>query len=386
VSGGFDQWPMDFEFSWAPSGKAVYFERTVGGAKSLWKMIVDPETLAGTAIERLTTGSGLDTQLAVSADGTKLAFTGEARHIRAWLFPFDATRGRVMGAGQAVTSPGIEGWRPNLSRDGTKLAFCGHRAGKWALWEKSLVDGREAPIMVDDYTRDIPVWSPDGKRLGYRRTNSSTGESQLMVWSSQSHSEEPLAASSTVRKAVQDWSADGKWLLANLVNNDTDLTEIWLMPAVATGHAGPKARKIISDPAYNLWQPHFSPDGRWIVFQAVKYSPLESNLYVMPSAGGPWTLISKGQPWVDKPRWSPDGKMIYFVSARGGFFNVRGIRFDSTSGKPVGETFRVTAFESPGLMIPDSIPLVELSLTEDKLVLTMEERSGSIWVLDNVDR
>ncbi len=188
-----------------------------------------------------------------------------------------------MGAGQAVTSPGIEGWRPNLSRDGTKLAFCGHRAGKWELWEKSLVDGREAPIMVDDYTRDLPVWSPDGKRLGYRRTNSRTGESQLMVWSSRSHSEEPLAASSTVRKSVQDWSVDGKWFLATLVNNDTDRVEIWLMPAVATGHAGPQARKIISDPAYDLYQSRFSPDGRWIVFQAVKYSPLESNLYVMPA-------------------------------------------------------------------------------------------------------
>ena len=205
-----------------------------------------------------------------------------------------------------------------------------------------------------------------------------------MVWSSRSHSEEPLAASSTVRKSVQDWSVDGKWFLATLVNNDTDRVEIWLMPAVATGHAGPQARKIISDPAYDLYQARFSPDGRWIVFQAVKYSPLESNLYVMPAAGGPWTLISEGKPWDDKPRWSPDGKTIYFVSARGGFFNVRGIRFDSTSGKPVGETFRVTAFDSPGLMIPDSIPLVELSLTEDKLVLTMEERSGSIWVLDNV--
>jgi len=41
----------------------------------------------------------------------------------------------------------------------------------------------------------------------------------------------------------------------------------------------------------------------------------------------------------------------------------------------------VTAFENPSLMIPDKINLVELSLTQDKLVLTMEDRSGSIWML-----
>src|SRR4029077_20447136 len=32
------------------------------------------------------------------------------------------------------------------------------------------------------------------------------------------------------------------------------------------------------------------------------------------------------------------------------------------------------------------IPPVGLSLTQDKLVMTMAEESGSIWVLDNVDR
>jgi Tol biopolymer transport system component/DNA-binding winged helix-turn-helix (wHTH) protein len=372
---------MDFEFSWAPSGKAIYFERTLRGAKNLWRMTVDPDTLRATAIERLTTGPGLDTQLAVSADEGKLAFTGETQHVRVWLFPFDASSGRVTGKGIAVTSPGMEAWMPTLSPDGKKLAFCSIRAGKWQLWQKSLVDGREAPIVADDDRRDLPQWSPDGTRLAYRHEKSSTGESQLVVWSSESHNEQPILASSP---GVYDWTADGKWLLASLESSDTH-GEIWLMPVVAAGsHAGPEARKIISDPAYDLFQSHFSPDGRWIVFEAVRYSPVESTLYVMPAAGGPWTLISKGKPWDDKPRWSPDGKTIYFVSARSGFFNVWGIRFDSTKGKPVGEAFRVTAFENPGLMIPDLIPLVELSLNQDKLMLTMEERSGSIWLLDNV--
>jgi hypothetical protein len=29
---------------------------------------------------------------------------------------------------------------------------------------------------------------------------------------------------------------------------------------------------------------------------------------------------------------------------------------------------------------------VELSLTQDKLALTMEQASGNVWFLDNVDR
>ncbi len=100
----------DVKFSWAPSGKAIYFERTFRSAKNLWKMTVDPDTLRATAIERLTTGPGLDTQLAVSADGRKLAFTGETQHVRAWLFPFDASNGRVTRCGRG----GDNAWNGRL--------------------------------------------------------------------------------------------------------------------------------------------------------------------------------------------------------------------------------------------------------------------------------
>ena len=44
------------------------------------------------------------------------------------------------------------------------------------------------------------------------------------------------------------------------------------------------------------------------------------------------------------------------------------------------------AFKRPSLMIPQGINLVDLSLSQDKLVLTEEEVSGGIWVLENVDQ
>jgi hypothetical protein len=165
--------------------------------------------------------------------------------------------------------------------------------------------------------------------------------------------------------------------------------EVWLLPVVgANAPQGSGAKKIISDSGFDLWQPHFSPDGRWIVFEAIRNTNQkeESILYVVPTAGGPWTQISRGKNWDDKPRWAPDGKTIYFLSNSSGLFNVWGIRFDPSKGKPIGEPFRVAGFEKPSLMIPNAIPEVGLSVTQDKLVVTVEERSGSIWVLDNVDR
>ena len=93
-----------------------------------------------------------------------------------------------------------------------------------------------------------------------------------------------------------------------------------------------------------------------------------------------------GTHWDDKPRWSPDGKTIYFLSGVGGFFNIWGIHFDSSTGKPIGEPFRISAFERTALMIPQGIAAVALSLSEDKLVLTTEEVSGGIWILDGMDK
>ena len=137
---------------------------------STFGMTVDPTTLRATAIERITTGPGPDAQLALSSDGRKLAFTAEVQHIQAWLFPFDASRGKLTGAGRAVTPVGLTTWRQSLSADGTRLTFsCGH-GGRSELWEMSLVNSHIAPVVAHDQLRDRPLWSPDGKHLAYFRT------------------------------------------------------------------------------------------------------------------------------------------------------------------------------------------------------------------------
>jgi Tol biopolymer transport system component len=380
----------DYAFSWSPSANAIYFERGYAGAKNIWKLTVDPESMRSTAVQRLTTGPGPDAAAAVSKDGKRLAFSAKSQRIQTWLFPFDAKGGRIIGEGTAITPPGRTSIEPDLSRDGTRIAYHvphGETGGgaigdvRNEVWVRSLVDGSEAPVITDqEYSRWFARWSPDGMRLAYERRNLKTNERQLMVWSSQTHDEEPLAAPDTI--GISDWSPDGKWLV------DAGRNEILLAPVAAAPHAETAMRKIPYDYSeYTVYQTHVSPNGRWIVFEAIANSPkLESTLYVIPVDGGAWTRITDGQHWDDKPRWSPDGRAIYFVSGRDGFFNVWGIRFDPATGKTVGQSFQLSKFDRPRLMIARWIPSVGFSLTQDKFVLTMAQESGSIWMLDNVDR
>jgi Tol biopolymer transport system component len=187
--------------------------------------------------------------------------------------------------------------------------------------------------------------------------------------------------------SVSDWSSDGKELFVAQQTSDAHRTQISAV-SVPVYNSAPTSRKIVSMPGYYLFQPNVSPDGRWIVFNAMKDQSTrsESTLYVMPATGGPWIRITDGKHWADKPRWAPDGKTLYFVSCRGGFFNVWGMHFDSARGIVVGDPFRITTFDSSGLMVPKHMSPVNMSLTQDTLVLTMEQVSGGIWVLNDVDQ
>ena len=376
----------DFRFFWAPSGTAIYFERTLRGARNIWRMKVDPQTLQATSIERLTTGTDLISDISLSPDGRRIAFASESVNVQAWMFPFDAKRGRVTGSGKAVTSPGMESWATSLSPDGSRLAISAVRAGRWEVWEKSLTDGTETPIGVDDYYDYGGLeWAPDGSRLAYVRIAKTTRAVEAMIWS-KARGEEPITAPRDF--VLSSWSPDGKSLLVSMPGSESRL-EIWEMPATGSD-ATAKARKLVAaDSRTNLWQSRYSPDGRWILFEAEenKSNLHQSTIYVTPATGGgPWTRITESNHWDNKPRWSPDGRSIYYLSGRNGFFNVWGIHFDPVKGKPEGDPFQVTNFDSPKRMVADVMPAVGLSLTEDKLIVTVAQRSGSIWILDDMDR
>jgi hypothetical protein len=148
---------------------------------------------------------------------------------------------------------------------------------------------------------------------------------------------------------------------------------------------------LVEDAGAHIWQGRYSPDGRWLAFVA---QPLAGegrvHLAVVPASGAArqqWTAVAPEHRWADKPRWAPDGRTIFFLSGQdSSFFNLWGSRFDSARGKPVGEPFKITRFDAPGLAIPSDIVQVELGISARRAVLTMANVTGNIWMLDNVDK
>ncbi len=379
---------------WGPSGRVLYFVATSRGVQNIWKVAVDPRTLSLVdGPERLTTGPGADSDIAITGDGKRLAFTTQVTNDRIWSLPFDASSGEVLGEGQAVTESGKVAIEPDLTRDGKKLVFIAERDGKEELWEKSLEDNRETLLRPHDgLGRYAPRWSRDGKRLAYRRERYLNSErtqwSGPIVLLSAGGGDEWLLTSpdSGLSEIAYDWSADGEWILASS-NRGSKQWRLCLFPVSAAPHAESGMRVVAEHPDFSLWQGRFSPDERWIIFNATTLDDPISVIYVIPASGGPWTPLTDQNYWADKGRWFPDGRTIYFISNRmTGFFNVWGIRFDPVKGEPVGEAFRVTSLESPGRMILPYVGSMEIAISARRLALPIEEVSGNIGVLEDVDR
>ncbi|MBI3428271.1 MAG: PD40 domain-containing protein [Acidobacteria bacterium] len=319
------------DFWWAKSGRFLYSEVETRGVRNLWRIKVEPETLEFVGEpQRLTTGAGQDGSIAISSDGKKLAFVTRRESTRVWSFPLDAVKGQIKGEGQPLTASGIETGMPDLSRDGKKLVYVKSIGGKEEFWEKSLEDGQEKLLAADDFLRATPRWSWDGKWLAYRRCGFNltafTIGCNLVVRPAGGGAEQILTSTSRGGNTF-DWSSDGSRVLVTSFPGSSKKAGLALIPISAAPQAETKAQIVAADPEMNLWQGRFSPDGKWVTLNGIKEGG-QSTIYVVSSAGGELVRITEGKYWDDKPRWSPDGKMIYFISIRTGFLNVWAIRFD----------------------------------------------------------
>jgi dipeptidyl aminopeptidase/acylaminoacyl peptidase len=114
-------------------------------------------------------------------------------------------------------------------------------------------------------------------------------------------------------------------------------------------------------------EPVVSPDGKWVAFSAHEIN-LEANtktphLWVVPLAGGESRQLTSGV-GEDRPRWSPDGKRLAYISPREAGSQVWTVGFSPETGTLEGDPKRITdiSTEADGeLWSPDGKNIVFVS-------------------------
>jgi serine/threonine-protein kinase len=300
--------PGAYHAQYVPTGHLVYGAE--GGLRATafdWRRIAVLGTAVPVLEEVFTTAEG-GVDAVVANDGTLAYITGSEAESR---FTWVDRAGTIQGAvGERVTN--LRNF--TLAPDEGRLAF------------QTLVP---ATVWIADLRRAVtsrlasggdPVWSPDGGRVAVNRNDASSGRvfavpaaggDERLLW----QAEQGLAY-------VEDWHPDGDRLAVLLVQPGLD------RGAVVSTTDG---KAVIFDEARDLDEPHFSPDGKWVAYNADRDGGgVEVFVVPFPSTGARFQVSTGGG---FQARWRGDGRELFYLTPAG---TMMAVDVDARGGLKLG--------------------------------------------------
>jgi Tol biopolymer transport system component len=370
------------QFVWSPQRTFLFFEGQSDLTRNIWRIGVDPVTLEWTSgPDRLTAGSGIDGELSISTDGTRLAFGSRVERTQIQSFALEPS-GPITGSPAMLTPEGADAQIVDLSPTGRQFVYSTARHDRDELWIHS-VDQREDRLRSVEPNGSIvqPRWSRDGQQLAYmRRVNDSPADRSLVLLAASS-GEPRVVASTQALRMIYDWSPDNQSFLVGCRAGAR--AAVCILPISPAHAAGQSLALFAADSERDLYGIRVSPDGRWVTVSASADSA-HAAISVIPAGGGPWVSMTAGDHYDTKPRWSTDGKFVYFLSSRGGSWNVWRRAFDAQRARPSGALTQVSFFDSAAQAI-DYHSDLQFAVSANGIVVPVTSKAGAIWIVGNAD-
>jgi eukaryotic-like serine/threonine-protein kinase len=203
----------------------------------------------------LTHGRGVESEPAISPDGTFVAFTREEDKVNQEVWVLDRRDGRDRNLSNHPSADHHPSWLPP---DGSQVLFVSDRTGQPSVFRAPFNGGIPTPVLEN---ADEVAVSPDGTRFAFTR-------------------------------AVE---AFGRIFVAELAHPDK--------PTQLTFTAdGPGVHQ----------EPAWSPDGKTIAYNA------QGETWTIPARGGRGRRVSVNDDFEADPVWSRDGRFLYYSSTRDG--------------------------------------------------------------------
>jgi hypothetical protein len=253
-----------------------------------------------------------------SDDGTILFSTGIERYVLTW-FSRQGKALETVGQPDGYSSIRIS---PDATRVGVNITA---PSGARDVTTMDFARGVQTRLTAGMLTLQ-PIWSPDGRRVDYNAINSTS-----IVERSASGSGQPETVFKSPHPVyVDDWSADGRYLLYEEVD-ESGRMNLWLLPrntaVPATGKPVPYLKT-----STNQINGQFSPDGKWVAYSSDESGSQEVYVQSLPAGEEKWQVSNGGG---DFARWRRDGKELFYRALDGRLMAVsvhaagRGLEFGS---------------------------------------------------------
>ena len=312
----------------------VIFSQSNGDTSNLWEIGISPRTGKVTGVPTsLTAGAGNEVAPACTSVGA-LAFTNVETRTDIWSLPFDMDQGKASGTLERFTQgAGVSGLSLVSARWAQRRFFFQSIRG-WQHLEAGSGHWERIPESVarSGFRQRFAVSNASGDRIAFSEYE---GDKRMVYLSAPGGTPEKLLRGLSCER--QNWSPRQRRLCLIFGGNPYQVNVL----DIATH----RQTLLLKHPEWSVLYGHFSPDNRWVSF-TVRTASNRGRIAIAPVDGpkpvpeSAWiTIAEEGQE--DWANWSPDGKTLYFTSARDGHYCLWGQRIDAASHQPMGDAFAV---------------------------------------------
>jgi len=266
----------------------------------------------------------MNNSLAWSGNGKWIAVNAELKSTSTSIYVIPSEGGKP----QKVKVPSHQGdwpttFRLSLSPDGKTLAYAtASKIGDYGAFNSQIytipVNGETPRELTGPGTQE-PVFSPDGSKIAYMKLYKNNDVRPYLpyseLWVIPSEGGTPLQVTNLQSGQLlgPTWSPDGKMISFIRRPGIGDPKEIWIVPVTDKGAPSGAPKKI------DLPLPSYHELAGWTTDNKIGVqlmNPEYEIIYTVNSSGGIATQVTP-QGWTSYPKWSPDGKKIFFRWSRG---------------------------------------------------------------------
>jgi Tol biopolymer transport system component len=263
---------------------------------------------------------------------------------------------RLSNAVQLTTTLAVES-HPSWSPDGSRVAYMVSDTSDdftddHDIWVAQIGSGEPVNLTRHPANDLMPSWSPDGREIAFF----SNRDGSWSVYTMPAIGGTPRSVLPLPDLPVQpgswsapQWSRDGKQLFVSTQASGENVVLVLSLDSLQTTR--------IDLPPHtnnNCWDLSVSPDAQRFAYIEGRGRPEVTRLWTVAATGGDPVPLTDGRTNVWSPRWSQDGRTIYYVSNRGGSMDLwqQAVAVDGTPGEALALTqglgLRSAAFSADG--------------------------------------